>query len=108
MGHGNKMTPLAAAQPGMVLAAALLDGQGQVLLAQGMVLSAGVLASLARHGVQMLPLGAAAATPADLEQVQQRLDYLFRHNDRDDNDDWATGILRRYIEDYRLGKGVTP
>jgi hypothetical protein len=108
MSHGNKLTPLAAAQPGMVLSDALLDGQGQVLLAQGTVLTEGVLASLGRHGVEMLPIGAASAAPADPEQIQKRLDHLFRHNERDDDEDWATGILRRYIEDYRLGRGATP
>jgi hypothetical protein len=40
--------------------------------------------------------------------VQARLDQLFRKNDRDDSADWATGILRRYIEDYRLGREVAP
>jgi hypothetical protein len=38
--------------------------------------------------------------------VQARLDYLFRANDREDHADWATGILRRYVEDYRLQREV--
>jgi hypothetical protein len=31
---------------------------------------------------------------------------VFRQHDRDDLGDWATGILRRYVEDYRLQREV--
>ncbi len=109
MSGAYRLVPLDQAQPGMVLSDVLLDGQGQVLLARGAVLTEYVLASLARHGVAALPIASAEAEAApDAAQVQARLDHLFRHNDRDDHNDWATGILRRYVEDYRLGREVAP
>jgi hypothetical protein len=40
--------------------------------------------------------------------VLARLDHLFRNNDRDNENDWATGILRRYVEDLRLEREVAP
>lgn len=110
MSAGYKLTALAAARPGMVLSDVLLDARGQVLLPQGAVLTDAMLASLARHGVAMLPIaGAGPDAPAeDPQRVQARLDHLFRNNERDDADDWATGILRRYVEDFRLGREVAP
>jgi hypothetical protein len=40
--------------------------------------------------------------------VQERLDQVFRRHDRDNLGDWATGILRRYVEDYRLQREFAP
>ena len=104
------LTPLAEARPGMVLSDVLRDDNGNVLLAQGVVLTESMLASLARHGIDMLPIlqAAPAAPPIDPEAIQARLDHVFRGHDRDDLGDWATGILRRYVEDYRLQREVNP
>ena len=106
-GH-YQLTPLADARPGMVLSDVVRDERGNVLLAQGIVLTASMLASLARHGIDILPIVQAAAEPppADPIAIQARLDHLFRKHDRDDLGDWATGILRRYVEDYRLPREV--
>lgn len=103
-----QLTLLSEARPGMVLSDVLLDDRGNVLLAQGVVLTEAMLASLARHGVEALPIQRAApeAPAVDPAAVQARLDLVFRGNDRDDLGDWATGILRRYIEDYRLQREV--
>ncbi len=109
MSDTYELVPMAHLFPGMVLADVLLDEHGHVLLAQGAVLSEATIASLARHGVAAVPV--ARAFPLDqpsVESVQQRLDHLFRRNDRDDHGDWATGLLRGYIEDYRLKRGVAP
>lgn len=105
-----QLTPLAETRPGMVLSDVVRDDKGNVLLAQGMVLTEAMLASLGRHGIDMLPILQAvpAPPPADPEAIQARLDHLFRQQDRDDLGDWATGILRRYVEDYRLQREVTP
>jgi hypothetical protein len=105
-----QLTPLPEARPGMVLGEVLRDDHGNVLLAQGVVLTEGMLASLARHGVEVLPiLGASPATPpADPVQVQARLDRIFRKHERDNHGDWATGILRQYVEDFRLQREITP
>jgi hypothetical protein len=112
MSTAHKLTELGRARPGMALSDDLLDRQGQMLLPKGAVLTEAMLASLARHGVAMLPLVGAEAEAdtcaVDPVEVQARLDHLFRNNDRDDGNDWATGILRRYVEDLRLGREVTP
>jgi hypothetical protein len=110
MNGAYQLTPLAEALPGMVLGDVLRDEKGNVLLAQGVVLTEGMLASLGRHGVELLPiLGASpAAPPIDPVRVQERLDQVFRRHDRDNLGDWATGILRRYVEDYRLQREITP
>jgi hypothetical protein len=110
MSSAYKLTELGRAQPGMVLATDLLDRQGQILLPQGAILTESSLASLGRHGVDMLPI-VQAGTPepaVDAAAVQARLDHLFRKNDAASADDWATAHLRRYIEDYRLGREVAP
>jgi hypothetical protein len=31
---------------------------------------------------------------------------VFRRHERGNHADWATGILRQYIEDFRLGREV--
>ena len=109
MSDAYQLLALDHATPGMVLSHELLDRNGLVLLAKGAVLSEAIIASLARHGVEAVPVARAEEAPApDPEAVQARLDHLFRHNDRDNHDDWATGLLRRYVEDYRLQRGVAP
>ena len=103
-----QLTPLAETRPGMVLSDVVRDGKGNVLLAQGIVLTESMLASLGRHGIDLLPILQAvpAPPPPDPALIQARLDHLFRKHDRDDLGDWATGILRRYVEDYRLQREV--
>jgi hypothetical protein len=92
----------------MVLGEVLRDEKGNVLLAQGVVLTEAMLASLARHGVELLPILAAARAepPLDAGQVQQRLDRIFRKHERGNHADWATGILRQYVEDFRMKREV--
>jgi hypothetical protein len=106
MSPAYKLTELSEAQPGMVLAEVLLDRQGQVLLAQGTVLTESMLASLARHDVAMLPILAADTAPPSPAPaaVQARLDHIFRKTGDDDAGRWATGLLRRYVQAYRLGQ----
>ena len=105
MSDAYQLLALDHATPGMVLSHELLDRNGLVLLAKGAVLSEAIIASLARHGVEAVPVARAEEAPApDPEAVQARLDHLFRDN----HDDWATGLLRRYVEDYRLQRGVAP
>ncbi len=101
---------LAELRPGMILFDELLDDHGNLLLPHGAVLTAANIAHLGRHGIESVSVqvagGAVADTEADQAAIELRLAHLFRKNDIDDQNDWATGILRRYIEDYRLQRGV--
>lgn len=102
---------LTEVKPGMILSDELLDQQGQVLLPKGAVLNAKTIALLPSHGIDMLAVlcsdGAARSTP-EPALVERRLARLFRKNDPDDHDDWASGLLRRYILDYRLEREIDP
>jgi hypothetical protein len=100
---------LADVRPGMVLSDVLLDRQGQVLLPQGAVLTAPLIALLPRHGVELLAVlreAAATAQAPDPAALQARLAHLFRHTGGDHDADSAGAILHRYVEDYRLGREV--
>lgn len=113
MSESYELVPLAHLYPGMVLADALLDTHGNVLLAEGVTLGEATILSLARHGIGAAPIRRAHSSSepdpsAIQERLGQRLDHLFRHNIRDDHADWATGLLRHYIEDYRLRREVAP
>ncbi|GAB2850630.1 hypothetical protein GCM10027277_18570 [Pseudoduganella ginsengisoli] len=100
--------PLAQVEPGMVLSDELLDVQGHILLPQGTVLTQSMLDLMPRHGITMLPIAISEEpTEEELAAVQQRhlerLAHLFRKNDPDSDQDWATGLLFRFVKDYRLG-----
>ncbi|MGH8853048.1 MAG: hypothetical protein ACREWI_02100 [Telluria sp.] len=106
MSDTYELLPLAHLFPGMVLADVLYDAHGHVLLAAGAVLSEASILSLERHGVGAVPVARAnPVSPPDQATIQARLDHIFRRNDRDDHGDWATGLLRSYVEDYRLKHG---
>lgn len=103
---------LSQVQPGMILSDELLDKQGQVLLPKGAVLTDKTIALLPGHGIDMLavllPEGAALpAAPLDVAAIEQRLARLFRQVDTTD-EAWASGLLQRYIGDYRLGREAAP
>ena len=102
---------LTEVKPGMILSDELLDQQGQVLLPKGAVLTAKTIALLPGHGIEMLAVLRAAGDSEreqrpDASTVERRLAHVFRKNDIDNHDDWATGILRRYVTDYRLGREI--
>ena len=109
MSAAHQHLALAEIRPGMILSDELLDEQGHVLLPRGAVLNAATIALMPRHGIESVAVlmpGAAGESAADPAAVQQRLAHLFRKNDIDNQNDWATGILRRYIEDYRMRRGI--
>jgi len=113
MGAAHQMVDLDKASAGMVLSDAILDQQGQVLLAEGTVLTEATLAALARHDIAMVPiaLSAEAAPPVDAAAIVARIDYLFRGDGSESHAgplDTATALLHRYIIDYRLGHEVAP
>lgn len=109
--HSLHLT-LAQVRPGMSLSNDLLDKQGHRLLPQGAVLTETMLAAMPRHGIDSLPIAAAATPTAEELQAeraarQQRLALLFRKHrwDSGSEADWAIGALRRRVTAYRLGDG---
>lgn len=100
---------LAQVQPGMVLSSELLDTQGNVLLPEGTVLTATMIASLPRHGVEMIPVNRDNLNTVERAQEEaarqariERLALLFRHHDPDNDRDWSTNVLYKFVSDYRL------
>lgn len=109
-----QMTRLSDVRPGMALSDDVLDAKGHVLLTAGAIVTDTILAALARHDIDSLPILQAAPTPApaalDTVAIQSRLDYLFRMQAPAQQDNPDTGLamrtLRRYMEDYRLQREV--
>jgi hypothetical protein len=88
--------PLDRARAGMVLSAALRDAQGHLLLPSGTVLTPAMLASLARHGVNALPVH---------DPQGERIDSLFRRLDPAGAQARAGAALRDHLRAYRSGAG---
>lgn len=86
--------PLAQARAGMVLAGELRDAHGHMLLPEGTVLTPAMLASLARHGIESLPVR---------NPHGERIDYLFRRLDPAAGDAWAGTALCASLRAYRSG-----
>lgn len=102
---------LANVRPGMVLSDVLLDRQGQVLLPQGAILTAPLIALLPRHGIDSLAVlrteGDSPVVPAiDEAAVTARLARLFRHCHPEREGDSATAALHAYMLDYRLDREI--
>lgn len=104
---------LSKVKPGMILSDELLDQQGQVLLPKGAVLSAKTIALLPSHGVESLAVlaehdAADEEVAVDPAATEQRMGKLFRKYVADNDLDWATGDLRRFMTDFRLGVEIEP
>jgi len=112
MNAAHRMISLDKASAGMVLSAAILDRQGQVLLAHGTVLTGATLAALGRHEVAMLSIAieGEAAPPVDVAVVTARLAHLFRAVGAGSTSpsETANVILQRHVAYYRLGAEVAP
>ncbi len=113
MSTGYHHLALSQVKAGMILSDELLDKQGQVLLPRGAVLTAKTIALLPSHGVESLAVldedsGMDHEPSIDPVAVHARMAVIFRKNHADDDLDWATADLRRYMTDFRLGREVEP
>lgn len=105
MSAQTQRVELELARAGMVLAGALLDANGSVLLPDGATLTEANLASLRRRGVEactvVLAAGESAEDPAAraarLARQQQRLARLFRRSAATE----ATPQLLQLLSTYR-------
>ena len=131
----HKQVLLSDAVPGMMLWDAVTDDRGHVLLPAATVLTAAMLASLARHQIEMLPIAGAALSDAEelarSTQQSARLAWLFRQPgtsgapgtdssvaaqaDGTTGADTAshaepaadaTAILQRYVMNFRAGSAT--
>ncbi len=93
--------PLAEVQPGMVLASELLDTQGMVLLPEGTVLTEAMIAALPVNRDNLNTVERNEEEAARLARIA-RLAVLFRHHDPDNDRDWSTATLYKFVGDYRL------
>lgn len=92
---------LADATAGMILAAAVLDDHGSILLPRDALLSDGVLASLRRRGVRncviwMPPVDEGSGGEEAAAHALARLDGLFRHIRQDEPNAHLLDLLRAY------------
>ena len=91
------------ASAGMVLFDDVLGARSEILLPASTVLSDDMLVSLRRRGTLLLRVvdtTLCEPEPAiDCEQLQARLDYLFRHC----GENRSCHFLRQQILEYRLG-----
>ena len=108
MTDSYKQLALDQTLPGMILSDDLLDRQGNVLLPRGVVLTEATLASLKRHGIDMLPIECAPLSEVDQEAEREnhrrRLAILFRtpkNGEAEPSD--ATRTLHQYVARFRLG-----
>jgi len=98
---------LAEVEPGMVLAEAVVDGAGQVLLPAATALTDSHLTSLRRRGIATLritppadPLAEAAALAGERDRMRARVMYLFRNT----ADNPASQALLHAVLAFREGK----
>lgn len=92
--------PLDEVQPGAVLAEAVADARGTVLLPAGLALTETHLASLRRRDIAMLTV-VVPPDPAELarrrEEIRERVLHLFRHS----ADDPAAQALLQAVLAFR-------
>lgn len=92
--------PLDAIQPGAVLAEAVADARGTVLLPAGLTLTDAHLSSLRRRDIATLSVSH-PPDPAELtrrrEKIRERVLYLFRHR----ADDPAAQALLQAVLAFR-------
>lgn len=94
--------------PGMTLSESLSDANGEVLLPEGATLTESTLGALRRRGIEALPIVCEeneeavpdADTQAQLENIRQRVDHLFRRC----GSDGANGVVLRCVLRRRTGQ----
>lgn len=117
MTAGYQHIALAQVKAGMKLSDELLDAHGHVLLPKGSVLTEEILALMPRHDIGALPIEREEIPEAQLAEAHslqaQRIAHLFRRHAPENDADWATAALRRYVStfracDARLGEEPAP
>lgn len=98
-----EQTALEDIEPGARLAAAVCDATGKVLLAEGAELTQSLISSLLKRGVSHVPVAVeTSCSPEELtaqkEQIERRVDWLFRNSVSDP----LMGRLREAVLEYRL------
>ena len=101
-----QLVALADVRPGMVLSDVLLDRQGQVLLPDGAVLTAAIIALMPAHGIDMLSVRradeASLPPPVDVAAVRARLEHVFRRQGGTENPPPDARVhLQHFVEIYR-------
>jgi uncharacterized phage protein gp47/JayE len=98
----SRQVDLDNAADGMVLAAQVVDGQGNVLLANGTVLAAPLLNALRRRGIDSVRVVDDSVTgeqlAAERARIRARLDELFRKP----HAGAANALLREQLAAWRL------
>lgn len=93
-------------EPGICLAAAVSDSAGKTLLAEGVELTPGLIASLQKRGLSHVPVSVEIfCSPEELtaqgERIQSRVFWLFRNR----GDDPMMNKLCEAVLEYRLENG---
>jgi hypothetical protein len=90
------------AAAGMLLAAAVLDHEGSVLLPAGAALTEALLTSMRRRGIERVNIVDDTVSEQQLaderERLRQRMAYLFRHGGAGA----AQAMLRAQLDAYRM------
>lgn len=92
------------AKPGMTLWESLADHKGVIFLPAGTLLTAPIITSLQRRGIDTVAVVNEAATAADLraerERIEKHISVLFRHC----AGGAASMELKKSVLEYRLGE----
>lgn len=103
MPERSRCIDLDDAEPGMVLAAAVLDRNAAMLLPDATVLTADMLTSLRRRGIDTLMVFGGEISDEEMEAERQRkrkrIDHLFRRCPPGT----ACSALKEALLDYRVG-----
>lgn len=97
-----KQVAIDDAGAGMVLAAEVRDGQGNVLLAEGAALTDALLAALRRRGVESVRIEGDEVSEEQLAAERERIAARLAHLFRKPHGGAADTLLREQISAWRM------